>query len=88
MNVTAPGDKVGKATMIRTGVTVAYSPEFRDLSVNEALLRQVADVTKGRVLEPDAKPQDIFAHNLPPTLSRTPIWDTASGVKARSLILV
>jgi uncharacterized membrane protein/Mg-chelatase subunit ChlD len=75
MNITAPGEKASRPTMIRTGVTVAYSPEFRDLSVNEPLLRQVADMTRGRLLTSEARPNEVFAHNLPPTLSRTPIWD-------------
>jgi hypothetical protein len=57
-------------------VTVAYSPEFKDVTVNEALLREVAEATSGRVLEMNAQPETVFAHNLPPTISRTPIWDT------------
>ena len=60
---------------IRTGVTIAYSPEFKDLVLNESLLREVADVTKGRVLSTDADNKTVFAHNLPPTISRKPIWD-------------
>ncbi len=60
---------------IRTGVTIAYSPEFKDLVLNESLLREVADVTGGRVLSTDADNKTVFAHNLPPTISRKPIWD-------------
>lgn len=60
---------------ILTGLTLAYSPEFKDLTVNEALLSQAADETQGRVLTLNSDHQTVFAHNLPPTISRTPIWD-------------
>jgi hypothetical protein len=76
VNVTAAGTAEQGPTSIRTGVTVAYSPEFKDVTVNEALLREVAEATSGRVLEMNAQPETVFAHNLPPTISRTPIWDT------------
>ena len=66
------------ARAIATGVTVAYSPEYRDLAINEALLRQVSDVTGGRVLTPglEESRKAVFAHNLPDTMSRQPIWET------------
>ncbi|MCA9256732.1 MAG: VWA domain-containing protein [Phycisphaerales bacterium] len=78
VNVAAPGTRSQKAARIRTGVTVAYSPEYRDLKLNEALLREVADLTDGRVLSPDGEEnrKAVFAHNLPDTVSRRPIWDT------------
>lgn len=66
----------GQPVVIRTGLTLAYSPEFKDLVVNKALLQQVADVTNGRVLRPEDDSKKVFAHNLPPVISRTPIWDT------------
>lgn len=78
INVAAPGTANQKAARIRTGVTVAYSPEYRDLKVNEALLREIADITGGRVLL-ESNPTSrnlIFAHNLPDTVSRQPIWET------------
>ncbi len=65
-----------KPAMIRTGVSLAYSPEFREVATNEALLREVADLTDGRVLTLESDAKTVFAHNLPPTISRTPIWDT------------
>ncbi len=72
----ASGGPNEKPVQIRTGVTMAYSPEFRDLTSNEALLREVADVSGGRVLGmDDAGKAAIFQHNLPPTISREPIWD-------------
>ena len=64
-----------KPVMIRTGVTLAYSPEYKDLATNEGLLQTVADEAKGRMLSLQADSKAVFAHNLPPTITRTPIWD-------------
>ncbi|RIK69225.1 MAG: hypothetical protein DCC65_00310 [Planctomycetota bacterium] len=75
LNVVATGEKDKKPAMIRTGVTVAYSPEYRDLEPNEALLREIAEVSEGRILSINADPDTVFAHNLPPTVTRTPIWE-------------
>ena len=60
---------------LRTGMSVPFSPEFRDLSANESLLRQVVEATGGRWLEGPAKDAKIFEHNLPPSVSRRPAWD-------------
>ncbi|MBN2559677.1 MAG: VWA domain-containing protein [Phycisphaerae bacterium] len=76
VNIQAQGKQEGgRPIAIRTGLTLAYSPEFKDLVVNEALLREVADETAGRVLAPEVDSKAVFAHNLPPTISRTPVWD-------------
>lgn len=75
LNVAASGGAAGKPVLIRTGVTAAYSPEYRDLGVNEAILREAAELTRGRVLTLDADPKEVYAHNLPPTISRSPIWN-------------
>lgn len=78
VNVIAPGTGNSEAARIRTGVTVAYSPEYRDLTINESLLREIADLTDGRVLMPDDEEsrKAVFAHNLPDTVSRRPVWET------------
>jgi uncharacterized membrane protein/Mg-chelatase subunit ChlD len=76
LNVTTAGGEQDKPVMIRTGVTLAYSPEFRDINANEAVLREIADQTDGRLLSLGSDTESVFAHNLPPTISRTPIWDT------------
>lgn len=76
LNVISPssgGDD--KPTMIRTGVTVAYSPEFRDLEPNEALLREIAEVADGRLLTTKATAATIFDKSIPSTITRTPIWE-------------
>lgn len=74
LNATTAGKD--RPAMIRTGVTLAYSPEFKDVTANEGLLRAIADQTEGRVLTMESDAKTVFAHNLPPTISRTPIWDT------------
>ncbi len=74
-NLQTSGAPGGRPVVIRSGVTLAYSPEYKDLTNNTALLRQVADETNGRVLTPQTPGETVFAHNLPPTISRTPIWD-------------
>ncbi len=60
---------------IRTGLSVPFSPEYRDLVPNEPLLRQVADVTGGNFLEADATTGDVFRHDLPPVEARRPAWE-------------
>ncbi len=75
VNVQAPATQSEKAAVIRTGVTLAYSPEFKDLTVNEALLKEVALETDGRILGFGDNSEKVFAHNLPEVVTRTPIWD-------------
>ena len=65
----------GKARgTIRTGLSLPFSPEYRDLVPNEAMLRQVAQITGGRWLDVDAEHADIFRHDLPPTEARRDAW--------------
>jgi hypothetical protein len=75
VNVQAPATQSEKAAVIRTGVTLAYSPEYKDLTVNEALLKEVALETDGRILGFGDNSEKVFAHNLPDVVTRTPIWD-------------
>ena len=60
---------------IRTGLTVPFSPEYRDLKPSEATLRQIADITGGRWLDDGAKNADVFSHDLPPTEAKRSAWD-------------
>lgn len=76
IGVTADQTEKEKPVLIRTGLTVSYSPEFKDLTVNEGLLLEMADEAKGRKLSLTDKSDEIFEHNLPPAISRTPIWDS------------
>lgn len=59
---------------VRTGLSVPFSPEYRDLVPNEPLLQQVADVSGGHLLDLDAKPEDVFRHDLPPVEAKRPVW--------------
>ncbi len=67
-------DGRGESGLIRTGLSMAYSPEFRDLGANEPLLREAAARTGGRVLAMDPATDDVFNRNLPPSVSRRPAW--------------
>lgn len=60
---------------IHTGLSVPSSPEYRDLTPNEALLRQVAQITAGRWLDAGPGEADIFSHDLPPTEAKHPAWE-------------
>jgi uncharacterized membrane protein/Mg-chelatase subunit ChlD len=60
---------------MHTGVSMPFSPELREVATNEALLREIADVTGGRFLDMQPETDDVFAHDLPPTVSQQPVWD-------------
>ena len=52
----------GKSGMIPAGMAVNASPELRELKSNEGAIRQVADKTGGRILEPwNAAVADLFS---------------------------
>ncbi len=59
---------------IRTGLSVPFSPEYRDLTPNIALLRQVAEITGGRWLNMPGKEAEVFSHDLPPSVAKRPAW--------------
>ncbi len=65
----------GKEGNIQTGLSVSYSPEYRELSANEAVLRQIAEQTGGKVLDLDpAKAEEAFRRPVQPSIARRPIW--------------
>jgi uncharacterized membrane protein len=61
--------------LIRSGISLAYSPEFKDLSANESLLRRIVERTGGRWLDGAPEEANVFLHNLPESFSRRPLWD-------------
>ncbi len=63
-----------KPVMIRTGVSQAYSPEFKELATNESLLRRVVEATGGRWIDGPPEDAKLFLHNLPESFSRQPLW--------------
>ncbi len=75
-NVAVNEDGVAQGS-IQTGVSVPFSPEFRELTTNVALLEKVKDVTGGRWHEDmsQAASHPIFDHDLPPNRAKEPIWE-------------
>ncbi len=62
------------AGSLQTGLSVAFSPEFRELETNEALLSELSERTGGRVLTPAEAPDAFDTTSLPPAEARRPIW--------------
>ena len=60
---------------LQTGLSVAFSPEFRQLETNTALLSELADRTGGRVLDQAEAPATFDTANLRPAEARRPIWE-------------
>ncbi|HSW45246.1 MAG TPA: glutamine amidotransferase, partial [Phycisphaerae bacterium] len=61
--------------MIRTGLSLPYSPEFRELGTNLSLLNRVVDRTGGKMFgDMDPEKNDIFRRDLPPVVARQPVW--------------
>jgi uncharacterized membrane protein len=67
----------GKQGSLLAGTTVNSSPEMRDLQSNDALLKQIAERTGGRLLKPfDVSSADLFTRDgLSITESPQSIWD-------------
>ena len=54
-----------------TAVTVPFSPEYRALATNDLLLKEIADLTGGKVINQET---DVFRRDFPPEASYTDIW--------------
>lgn len=59
---------------IRTGLSIPYSPEYRELQANTLPLAEAAERTGGKVYTFSAELDDPFRRDLPPVTSRSPIW--------------
>lgn len=73
---TTVSNGTGSATPVGTlsqtvGAVASYSPEYKQLGTNNALLQEVASLTGGQVL---AKPEQAFENNVSRTTSNTPMW--------------
>jgi hypothetical protein len=79
----------GKSGMIPAGMAVNASPELRELKSNDAAIRQVADKTGGRILEPWASTAaNLFSREgLMRTASPLPIWDILIPILLSLIIL-
>ncbi len=63
----------GGTTVAQTsGWVLGYSPEYRQLQSNEALLQAIGELTGGR--EIGADPAAAFVHDLPSESSTRPVW--------------
>lgn len=63
------------AGSLQTGLSVAYSPEFRQLETNETLLRELAERTGGRMLSGAEAAAAFDQAGLPNAETRLPIWE-------------
>jgi len=69
------GGGQGPSGVLRTGVVVAYSPEYRALSSNERLMAEVARRTGGRVIDL-RQPDAVFeSSSIRPIRLRQPFWE-------------
>lgn len=63
------------SSVAHTGLSVPYSPEYRELKANEALLQEIVEMSGGRILDMDPTTAEVFRHDLKPTESRQPVWE-------------
>ncbi|MCA9938435.1 MAG: VWA domain-containing protein [Anaerolineales bacterium] len=72
--VRVAGISADEATNIgqTSGWVLGYSPEYRQVEANPALLQEVAALTNGRDAGED--PAIVFSHDLPSDLAVRPIW--------------
>lgn len=61
---------------LQTGLSIAFSPEFRELRANEGLLAQLAERTGGRVLDRAASGSAFDGKGLREAETERSIWET------------
>jgi len=66
-------DLEGKTYSYSTGLSVPYSPEYRQLATNEDLLRRIARASSGKVLDP-LDPASVFSRDFEPARSTRDLW--------------
>jgi len=59
---------------LQTGLSVAFSPEYRELETNEALLSELSERTGGRLLTAAEATAAFDTASLPQAEARRPIW--------------
>jgi uncharacterized membrane protein len=68
---------------VQAAITRPYADEYRTLEDNAALLRQVADLTGGRVLRGDPGTEDLWAREgleMPVSLRPAWLWAAIAGI--------
>ena len=58
-----------------TGLSVPYSPEYKELSANDVMLEKIAAISGGKELGFEPEQDGVFRHDLPPTRSHQPAWE-------------
>ena len=58
-----------------TGLSVPYSPEYKELSANVVMLEKITDISGGKELGFEPEADGVFRHDLPPTRSHQPAWE-------------
>jgi hypothetical protein len=65
----------GKTALASTGLSVSYSREFRDTESNRSLLENIASITGGDVVEPEASgSMDFFRRDRPMRSTLFEVW--------------
>jgi hypothetical protein len=62
------------ATPRTFGFGIPYTEEFNSTTVDEGLLEDLAATTKGRLLNTENIPVDLFKNNSDSKYSKTPVW--------------
>ncbi|MBM3335057.1 hypothetical protein FJY63_10395, partial [Candidatus Sumerlaeota bacterium] len=77
--------KEGITGFITGGLAIPYSPEYKTVRSNEAVMRKIAEVTGGRVASLVNNQVDFFDHDLPSGSRAEPLWP---GALALAILLV
>lgn len=77
----------GQAGLLQTGVSVAYSPEFRELRANEAFLGALAQRGNSRTLAPGDAARVFDRAGLARAETRRPIWEALVHVMLALFLL-
>ncbi len=65
----------GERGRIDAGLSLSYSPEYRESTGSGQLLREIAERSGGKVLDFDGDRADVFRRPVPPSITRRAIWD-------------
>jgi len=70
-------EQEGAGGLITGGLAMSYSPEYKSVRSNEALLKQIASLTGGREARLVGNEVNLFDHNLPSGRKPEPLWPQA-----------
>jgi len=77
LNIAYTDPRTGRSGFVRSGVSLPYSAEFKELNANISLLQRVARIgePKGVLLHADPQLADIFVSDQEASISQQPIWE-------------